>query len=141
MYLNLIFYTEEVKLTDSDDIKYLKMLANKFTKKINFMQNHTVIFDGKLKEINEDFAINNIRNPDSVFIYGILNSRQVDLNNDLPSANFENPFLDIDNIRFENPIPNDISSYNILENKNNHSDNSIINFKEFLKIIGFIVLM
>ena len=26
------------------------------------MENHTLTFDGKLKEINEDFAINNIRN-------------------------------------------------------------------------------
>ena len=67
---NACLYTEEVKLTDSDNIKYLKMLDNKFTKK-NFMENHTLKFDGKLKEINEDFAINNIRNSDSVFIYGI----------------------------------------------------------------------
>ena len=46
------------------------MLDNKFTKKIKFMENHTLIFDGKFKEINEDFAINNIRNSDRVFIYG-----------------------------------------------------------------------
>ena len=31
------------------------MLDNKLTKKINSMENHTLIFDGKLKEINEDF--------------------------------------------------------------------------------------
>ena len=59
---NVYLYVEEVKLTDSDNIRYLKMLNNKFTKKINFMENHILIFDGELKEINEDFAINNIRN-------------------------------------------------------------------------------
>ena len=32
------------------------------------MENLTVILDGKLKEINEDFAFNNIRNSDSVFL-------------------------------------------------------------------------
>ena len=95
---NAYLYTEEVKLTDSDNIKYLRMLDNKFTKKINFMENHTLIFDGKLKEINEDFAINNIRNSDSVFIMGILNNKQTGLNNDLPSVKFENPYLNIDNI-------------------------------------------
>ena len=58
------------------------MLDNKFTKKMNFMKNHIVIFDEKLKENNEDFAINNIRNSDSVFIYGILTSKQTGLNND-----------------------------------------------------------
>ena len=42
------------------------------------MENHTLIFDGKLKKNNEDFAINNIRNSDSVFIYGILNTKKQD---------------------------------------------------------------
>ena len=130
---NVYLYTEEVKLTDSDNIKYLKMLDNKFTKKINFMENHTLTFDGKLKEVNEDFAINNIRNSDSVFIYGILNTNKTGLNNDLPSVRFENIQLNIDNIRFENPIPNDISAYNIIKNKSNHSDNFIITYKEFLE--------
>ena len=130
---NAYLYTEEVKLTDSDNIKYLKMLDNKFTKKINFMENHTLTFDGKLKEINEDFATNNIRNSDSVFIYGILNVNKVGLNNDLPSVGFENVQLNIDNIRFENPIPNDISAYNILKYKSNHSDNFIITYEEFLE--------
>ena len=104
------------------------MLDNKFTKKINFMENHTLTFDGKLKEINEDFAINNIRNSDSVFIYGILDVNKEGLNNDLPSVGFENIQLNIDNIRFENPIPNDISAYNILKYKSNYSDNFIINY-------------
>ena len=130
---NVYLYTEEVKLTDGDNIKYLKMLDNKFTKKINFMENHTLTFDGKLKEVNEDFAINNLRNSDSVFIYGILNVNKVGLNNDLPSVGFENIQLNIDNIRFENPIPNDISAYNIIKNKSNHSDNFIITYKEFLE--------
>ena len=129
---NVYLYVEEVKLTDSD-IKYLKMLDNKFTKKINFMENHTLTFDGKLKEINEDFAINSIRNSDSVFIYGILNTKKTGLNNDLPCVKFENPYLNIDNIRFENPIPSDISAYNILKYKSNYSDNFIITYKEFLE--------
>ena len=130
---NAYLYTGEVKLTDSDNIKYLKILDNKFTKKINFMENHTLTFDGKLKEINENFGINNIRNSDSVYIYGILNTKKEGLNNDLPSVKFENPYLNIDNIRFENPIPNDISAYNILKYKSNHSDNFIITYNEFLE--------
>ena len=130
---NAYLYVEEVKLTDSDNIKYLKILDNKFNKRINFLENDTLIFDGKLKEINEDFAINNIRNSDSVFIYGILNTKKTGLNNELPSVKFENPYLNIDNIRFENPIPNDISAYNILKYKSNHSGNFIITYKEYLE--------
>ena len=90
---NAYLYTEEVELTDSDNIKYLRILDNKFTKKINFMENHTLIFDGNLREINDDFAINNIRNSDSVFIMGIFDNKQTGLNNDLPSVKFENPYL------------------------------------------------
>ena len=97
------------------------------------MENYTVIFDGKLKEINEDFSIINIRNSDSVYIYGILNTRQEGSNNDLPSVKFENPYLNIDNIRFENPIPNDISGFNILKNKSNHCNNSILTHKGYLE--------
>ena len=96
------------------------------------MENHTLKFDGKLREINENFTINNIRNSDSVYIYGITDTKQTGLNNELPSVNLDNPYLSIDNIRFENPILNNISAYNILRNKSNYSDNFIITSKEFL---------
>ena len=65
------------------------------------MENNTLKFDGKLKEINKDFAIYDIRNSDSVYMYGISNVRQTGLNNEFPSVNLDNPYLSIDNIRFE----------------------------------------
>ena len=34
---NVFLYTEEIKLNDTDNIKYLKTLDNKFSKKINFI--------------------------------------------------------------------------------------------------------
>ena len=125
-------YVDEVQLIDNDNIKYLRMLNNKFTKKVNYLENNTIEFDGKLKEIKENFAINNVKNSDSVFIYGILDSSQTGLNNELPSVNLDNPHLRIDNIIFENPIPNNMSAYDILKNKSNYSDNFIITYKEFL---------
>ena len=51
----------------------------------------------------------------------------------MPSVKFENPYLNIDYVRFKNPIPNDISAYNILKYKSNHSDNFIITYKEYLE--------
>ena len=53
------------------------------------------------------------------------------MNNELPRVKFENPYLKIDTIRFESSIPNDISAYDILKDKSNHSDNFIITYKEF----------
>ena len=45
-----------------------------------------------------------------VFIcIGILNTNKEGLRYDLPSVKFEKPYLNIDNIKFENPIENDIS--------------------------------
>ena len=120
---NAFLYTEEIKLDDIDNIKYLKMIDNKFSKKINFIENHVNIFNGKLTTIIQDFNINNIRNADSVFIYGIIENRESGLNHELPSIKFEYPYINIDNIRFENPIPLDNWAYLALKNKSNHYDN------------------
>ena len=133
-------YVEEVKLSDEDHIRYLKLLNNGYTKSINFLENHTRIYDDKLTTINENFYINNIRNADSVYIYGILDSNKTGFHFDLPSVKFEDIYLNIDNIRFENPITNDISAYKILKSKSNHSDKFLIsyeNFRQYYRVYCF----
>ena len=133
-------YVEEIKLSDEDHIRYLKLLNNGYTKSINFLENHTRIFDDKLTTINENFYVNNVRNADSVYIYGILDSNKQGFQFDLPSVKFENIYLNIDNVRFENPITNDISAYKILKSKSNHSDKFLIsyeNFRQYYRIYCF----
>ena len=109
------------------------MLDNKFSKKINFIENNVNIFNGTLTTIKQDFNINNIRNADSVLIYGIIENRKSGLNHELPSIKFENPHINIDNIRFENPIPSDNWAYIALKNKSNYYDNFLIKYKEFIE--------
>ena len=133
-------YVEEIKLSDEDHIRYLKLLNNGYTKSINFLENHTRTFDDKLTTINENFYINNVRNADSVYIYGILDSNKVGFHFDLPSVKFEDIYLNIDNVRFENPITNDISAYKILKSKSNHSDKFLIsyeNFRQYYRVYCF----
>ena len=133
-------YVEEIKLSDEDHIRYLKLLNNGYMKTINFLENHTRIFDEKLTTINENFYINNIRNADSVYIYGILDSNKEGFHFDLPSIKFEDIYLNIDNFRFENPITNDISAYKILKNKSIHSDKFLIsyeNFRQYYRVYCF----
>ena len=113
---------EEIKLSNEDQIKYLKLLDDGYTKSINFLENHTRIFDEKLFTVSENFYINNVRNADSVYIYGILDSNKKGFHFDLPSVKFEDIYLNIDNIRFESPIANDISAYKIFKSKSNYSD-------------------
>ena len=124
-------YVEEIKLSDEDQIKYLRLLNNGYMKTINFLENNTRVFDDKISTVNENFYINNVRNADSVYIYGILDTNKEGFHFDLPSVKFEDIYLNIDNIRFENPITNDISAYKILKSKSNHSDKFLISFENF----------
>ena len=45
-------YVEEVKLSDEDHIRYLKLLNDGYMKTINFLENHTRIFNDKITTIN-----------------------------------------------------------------------------------------
>ena len=133
-------YVEEIKLSDEDQIKYLKLLNDGYMKTINFLENNTRIFYEKISTVNENFYINNIRNADNIYIYGILNSNKEGFHFDLPSVKFEDIYLNTDNIRFENPITNDISAYKILKSKSNHSDKFLIsyeNFRQYYRIYRF----
>ena len=50
----------------------------------------------------------------------------------MPSVKFNEPRLLIDNVRFENPIPNDISAYRLLKSKSMYSNNFIINYDDYI---------
>ena len=133
-------YVEEIKLSDEDHIRYLKLLNDGYMKNINFLENHSRIFDNKMTTINENFYINNVRNADSVNIYGILDTNKEGFHFDLPSVKFEDIYLNIDNVRFENPIPNDISAYKISKSKSNYSSKFLIsyeNFRQYYRVYCF----
>ena len=74
-----------MKLSDEDQIKYLKLLNDGYMKTINFLENDTRIFDEKISTVNENFYMNNVRNADSVYIYGILDTNKEGFHFDLPS--------------------------------------------------------
>ena len=50
----------------------------------------------------------------------------------MPSVKFNEPRLLIDNVRFKNPIRNDISAYKSLKSKSMYSDNFIINYDDYI---------
>ena len=91
------------------------MLNDGYIKSVNFLENHTRIFDEKLSTVNENLYINNVCNADSIYIYGILDSNKEGFHFELLSVKFEDTYLNIDNIRFENHITNDISAFKILK--------------------------
>ena len=95
---------EEIKLSEEDELRYLKKLDNGYIKTINFLENHVKIFNDKFNINRQDFYLNNVRNGDSIYIYGILDANKTGLNYDMPSVKFNEPYLLIDNVRFENEI-------------------------------------
>ena len=123
---------EEIKLSEEDELRYLKKFDNGYIKTINFFENHVKIFNDKFNINRQDFYLSNVRNGDSIFIYGILDANKTGLNYDLPGVKFNEPYLLIDNVRFENTIPNDISAYKTLKNKSMYSDNFIINYDDYI---------
>ena len=50
----------------------------------------------------------------------------------MPSVKFNEPYLLIDNVRFENTIPDDISAYKALKNKSMYSNNFIIDYNDYI---------
>ena len=122
----------EIKLSKEDEIRYLKKLDNGYVKTINFLENHVTIFNDKFNINKQDFYLNNVRNGDSVYIYGILEANKIGLNYDMPSVKLNEPYLLIDNVTFENSIPNDISAYKALKNKSMYSNNFIINYDDYI---------
>ena len=123
---------EEIKLNEEDELQYLKKLDNGYIKTINFLENHVKIFSDKFNIVRQDFYVNNVRNGDSIHIYGILDANKKGMHYDLPNVGFKEPFLNIDNIRFENEIPNDISAFKNFKSKSTHQNDFLINYIEYL---------
>ena len=123
---------EEIKLSEEDELRYLKKLYNGYIKTINFLENLVKIFNDKFNINRQDFYLNNVRNGDSIFIYGILDANKTGLNYDMPSLKFHEPYLLIDNVRFENSIPDDISAYKALKSKSMYSNNFMINYADYI---------
>ena len=123
---------EEIKLNEEDELQYLKKLDNGYIKTINFLENHVKIFNDKFNIVRQDFYVNNVRNGDSIYIYGILDASKNGMHYDLPNVGFKEPFLNIDNVRFENEIPNDISAFKNFKSKSAHQNDFLINYIEYL---------
>ena len=123
---------DEITLSEEDEIRYLKKLDNGYIKTIIFLENNVKIFNNRFNINRQDFYLNNVRNGDSIYIYGILDANKTGLNYDIPSVKFNEPYLLIDNVRFENSIPDGISAYKALKNKSMYSNNFIINYDDYI---------
>ena len=113
---NAFLYVNEIKLNNSDNIKYLKMIDVGYTKKINYLENNVRIFQN-ITNGSQDFNIHNVRNCIGLQFYGVLNNRVNQNYYQIPSKQFNNITCLVDNIKIDNGLPNDINSYVILKDK------------------------
>ena len=124
-------YVNEIKLSDSDNIKYLKMLNSGYTKKINFLENKVRKFTN-IQNGKQNFNLDSISNCNSIYFYGVLNDRNNGDYYKLPSKNFENINCVIGSKRIDEGIPNNISAYMILKDKSTFDNEFLVNYKDFI---------
>ena len=128
---NAFLYVNEIKLNDSDNIKYLKMIDTGYTKKINYLENNVCIFHN-ITNGSQDLNILNVRNCDSLYFYGVLNTRVTQNHYQLPSKQFNNISCLIDNIKVDTGLINDVYSYMILKDNSIYGNKFLINYSDFI---------
>ena len=128
---NAFLYVNEIKLNNSDNIKYLKMIDTGYTKKINYLENNIRTFTN-IANGDQDFGIHNVRNCNSLYFYGVVNTRVTNNEYQTPNKNFNKINCLIDNIEIDNGIVNNIQAYMNLKDKSIHNDSFLIDYSDFI---------
>ena len=128
---NAFLYVNEIKLNNSDNIKYLKMIDTGYTKKINYLENNIRTFTN-IGNGDQDFGIHNVRNYNSLYFYGVSNTRLTNNQYQTPNKNFNKINCLIDNIEIDNGIVNNIQAYMNLKDKSIYNDSFLIDYSDFI---------
>ena len=124
-------YVNEIILSNSDNVKFLKMLNSGYSKKIIFLENNVRAFTNIQNE-KQKFNLGSMVNCNSIYFYGVLNDKIYGDFYKLPNKKFENINCLIGTKRIDEGIPNDISGYMILKDKSMLNDKFLINYKDFI---------
>ena len=128
---NAFLYVNEIKLNNSDNMKYLKMIDNGYTKEINYLENNIRTFTN-IANGDQDFGIHNVRNCNSLYFYGVVNTRVTENQYQTPNENFNTINCLIDNIKIDNGIVNNIQTYMNLKDKSIYNNKFLINYSDFI---------
>ena len=124
-------YVNEIKLSKSDEVKFLKMLNSGYSKKMIFLENNARKFTN-IQSGKHQFNLDSISNCNSIYFYGVLNNRIDGDFYKLPNKKFENIHCLIGSKRIDEGIPNDINGCMILKDKSTLNDKFLINYKDFI---------
>ena len=107
------------------------MIDTGYTKKINYLENNIRTFNN-VTNGDQDFSLHNIRNCNSLYFYGIVNTRVTNNEYQTPNKNFNKINCLIDNIEIDNGIVNNIQAYMNLKDKSIHNDSFLIDYSDFI---------
>ena len=128
---NAFLFVNEIKLNKSDNIEYLKMIDNGYTKKIIYLENNIRTFT-TVGNGDQDFGIHNVRNCNILYFYGVLNTRVTQNHYQTPNKNFNNISCLIDNMKIDTGIANNIQAYMNLKDKSIYNNKFLINYSDFI---------
>ena len=72
--LSVYLYVSEIKLSDSDNVKYLKMINSGYSKKITYLENNVIEFTN-IQNGKQKFNLDSIANCNSIYFYGVSDDR------------------------------------------------------------------
>ena len=107
------------------------MIDSGYTKKINYLENNIRSFTN-VRNGSQDFGIHNVRNCNSLYFYGITNTRVTQNQYQTPDKNFNNTICLIDNIKIDNGIVNNIQAYMNLKDESIYNNKFLINYSDFI---------
>ena len=107
------------------------MLNSGYSKKMNYLENNLIKFTN-IKNGKQKFNLNTIANCNSIYFYGVLQTRITGDYYKLPNKNFKDINCKIGSKKIDEGIPGNIDSYIILKDKSTLNDKFLINHSDFI---------
>ena len=105
------------------------MIDTGYTKKINYLENNIRTFTD-IANGDQNFGIHNVRNCNSLYFYGVVNTRITQNQYQTPNKNFNDISCLIDNIKID--YGNNIQAYMNLKDKSIYNNKFLINYSDFI---------
>ena len=126
----VFLYTDVCYLDEKNNIDYIKNL-NKFNKTIPIFDNHVKINNEKVKEGNFTTKLNIVSNCKNMHLMFIKDNSIVKI----PNKSCKNIQLKVNSEKFQNPIMNNTDAFIIFKNRSPYTNEFLLNYNQFLKII------
>ena len=123
-------YTDICYLDEKTNLDYLKNI-NKFNKTIPFFDNNVIINNDKILGNNFTMHVNNVYNCKNMYLMFIKDNSIVKI----PNKSCSNIQLKVNSEKFQNIIENNNDAFLIFKNRSPYTNEFLLNYKQFLKII------